>query len=87
MEYPEVAKRLGKNIDIGYYLKTVIGLCAHFINYDDRYQPSSEILLKILKKLKDDNEADEDKVNDGKGSDEDEVSNMKDSLAQKSAEQ
>jgi len=37
MEYPEVAKRLGKNIDIGYYLKTVIGLCAHFINYDDRY--------------------------------------------------
>jgi len=86
MEYPEVAKRLGKNIDIGYYLKTVIGLCAHFINYDDRYQPSSEILLKILKKLKDDNEADKDEVNkdevnDGKGPDEDKVSNMKDFLA------
>ena len=44
-------------------------------------------MLKTLKKLKDDNEADEDEVDDGKGPDEDEISNMKDSLAQKSAEQ
>ena len=71
MEYPEVAKHLGKNIDIGYYLKTVIRLCAHFINYDDRYQLSSESLLEALGK---------------KDLDEDEVSKMRDVLAQKSAE-
>ncbi|CAG8748300.1 20648_t:CDS:2, partial [Rhizophagus irregularis] len=54
MEYPEVVRRLGKKIDISYYLKTVVSLCARFINYDDRHQPSSEIVLGALKKLKDD---------------------------------
>ena len=44
-------------------------------------------MLEALKKLKDDNKADEDEVNDDKGSDEDEISNMKDFLMQKSAEQ
>jgi len=81
MKYPEVVRCLGKNINIDYYLKTVIRLCTCFINYDDRYQPSSEILLEALKKLKDDNEVDEDEVNDSKGPDEDKISNMKDSLA------
>ncbi|CAI2193651.1 7125_t:CDS:2, partial [Funneliformis geosporum] len=50
--YPEVVRRLGKKIDISYYLKTVVGLCARFINYDESFQPSSEIVLKALKKLK-----------------------------------
>ena len=69
MEYPEVVRRLGKKIDISYYLKTVVGLCAWFINYDDRHQPSSEIVLEALKKLKDgkkagDNKADDDRMDE-----------------------
>src|ERR1041385_3061616 len=98
MEYPEVVRRLGKKIDISYYLKTVVGLCARFINYDDRLQPSSEIVLEALKKLKDGNKADDNKADDGgvdednldeedeDKMDEDEVSKIRDALAQKSAE-
>src|ERR1041384_6124576 len=100
MEYPEVVRRLGKKIDISYYLKTVVGLCARFINYDERHQPSSEIVLGVLKKLKDGNKAGDNKADDGgmdkddldedeedeDGMDEDEVSKIRDSLAQKSAE-
>ena len=92
MEYPEVARRLDKKIDINYYLKSVVRLCARFINYDDRYQPSSEIVLKALKKLKDGNKADDneddvnkDEVNENE-MDEDEVSKLRDALVQKSAE-
>ncbi|CAI2189496.1 12734_t:CDS:2, partial [Funneliformis geosporum] len=59
MEYPEVARQLGKKIDISYYLKSVVSLCARFINYDELFQPSSEIVLEVLKKLKDGNKADE----------------------------
>src|ERR1044072_7899191 len=47
MEYPEVGRRLSKKIDISYYLKTVVGLYARFINYDKRHQPSSEIMLGV----------------------------------------
>ncbi|PKY52302.1 DNA/RNA polymerase, partial [Rhizophagus irregularis] len=72
MEYPEVVRRLGKKIDISYYLKTVVGLCARFINYDERHQPSSEIVLGILKKLKDGNKAGDNKADDG-GMDEDDL--------------
>jgi hypothetical protein len=100
MEYPEVVRRLGKKIDISYYLKTVVSLCARFINYDESFQPSSEIVLGALKKLKngnkaDDNEADDDGMNeddldedegDEDEMDEDEVSKIRDALAQKSAE-
>ena len=92
MEYPEVARRLDKKIDINYYLKSVVGLCARFINYDDRYQPSSEIVLKALKKLKDGNKVDDDEDDvdedevDEDEMDEDEVSKLRDALAQKSAE-
>ena len=92
MEYPEVARRLDKKIDINYYLKSVVRLCARFINYDDRYQPSSEIVLKALKKLKDGNKADDDEDDvdedevDEDEMDEDEVSKLRDALAQKSAE-
>ena len=100
MEYPEVARRLDKKIDINYYLKSVVGLCARFINYDDRYQPSSEIVLGALKKFKDGNKVGDNKVDDGgmdednlnkdevdeDEMDEDEVSKLRDALAQKSAE-
>jgi hypothetical protein len=100
MEYPEVVRQLGKKIDISYYLKTVVGLCARFINYDERHQPSSEIVLGVLKKLKDGNKAGDNKADDGgmdeddldvdeedeDEMDEDEVSKIRDALAQKSAE-
>ncbi|CAB4426131.1 unnamed protein product [Rhizophagus irregularis] len=100
MEYPEVVRRLGKKIDISYYLKTVVGLCARFINYDESFQPSSEIVLEALKKLKDANKAGDNKADDGgvdgddldedeedeDEMDEDEVSKIRDVLAQKSAE-
>ena len=90
MEYPEVARRLDKKIDINYYLKSVVGLYARFINYDDRYQPSSEIVLKALKKLKvgandDEDDVDEDEVDEDEMN-EDEISKIRDALAQKSAE-
>ncbi len=100
MEYPEIVRRLDKKIDISYYLKTVISLCAWFINYDERYQPSSKIILGVLKKLKDDNKAGDNKADDGRVDkddlneneededemNEDEVSKVKDALVQKSAE-
>ncbi|CAB4396547.1 unnamed protein product [Rhizophagus irregularis] len=93
MEYPEVVRRLGKKIDISYYLKTVVGLCARFINYDEIHQPSSEIVLEALKKLKDDNVdedvVDEDELDENEEDeevDEDEISKIRDALVQKSAE-
>src|SRR5436190_10894688 len=100
MEYSEVVRRLGKKIDISYYLKTVVSLCARFINYDKIFQPSSEIVLGALKKFKDGNKAGDNKADDGGMDeddldedkededimDEDEVSKIRDSLAQKSAE-
>src|SRR3954453_6137134 len=100
MEYPEVVRQLGKKIDISYYLKTVVSLCARFINYDEIFQPSTEIVLGALKKLKDGNKAGDNKADDGgvdeddldkdemdeDEMDEDEVSKIRDALAQKSAE-
>ena len=100
MEYPEVARHLDKKININYYLKSVVGLCARFINYDERHQPSSEIVLGVLKKLKDGNKAGDNKADDGgmdeddldedeedeDEMDEDDVSKIRDALAQKSAE-
>jgi len=95
MEYPEVARCLEKKVDINYYLKSVVGLCARFINYDNMHQPSSETLLEALKKLKDGNKAGDNKVDeddldedeeDEDELDEDEISKIRDALAQKSAE-
>jgi hypothetical protein len=102
MEYPEVARRLSKKIDISYYLNSVVGLCARFINYDESFQPSYEIVLGALKKLKDGNKArgsdnkvddsvvDEDDLDEDEDDedeiDEDEISKIRDALAQKSAE-
>ncbi|RIA91187.1 hypothetical protein C1645_737265 [Glomus cerebriforme] len=61
-------------------------LCIFYtINYDDRYQPSSEILLEVLKKLKDDNEVDGNEVDENKVNedevDENEVSKIRDALS------
>lgn len=91
MEYVDVVKKFNKKIDIDYYIKSLFGLCARFINYDDRYQPSPESLLKTLNRIK---EAREGRVSDssekspkyGKDLDEEEIANIKDILAQKSAE-
>jgi hypothetical protein len=49
MEYPEVARRLSKKINISYYLNSVVSFCARFINYDERYHPSTETILEALK--------------------------------------
>ncbi|RGB43731.1 DNA polymerase family B-domain-containing protein [Rhizophagus diaphanus] len=57
MEYPKVARQLGKKIDISYYLNSVVSFCACFINYEDIYQLLPEAVLKALKKLKDANKA------------------------------
>src|SRR3954447_3264746 len=94
MEFLEAVRQLGKKIDVSYYLKTVVGLCARFINYDERHQPSSEIVLGVLKKLKDGNKAGDSKADDGRVDeddldkdkededkvDEDEVSKIRDAL-------
>lgn len=42
MEYPDMAKKLNKKIDINYYLKSVVGLCARFINSDKCFEPSTD---------------------------------------------
>ena len=100
MKYSEVVRWLGKKIDISYYLKTVVSLCAWFINYNERYQPSFEIVLRVLKKLKDSNKAGDNKADNGRideddldeseknedEMDEDKVLKIRDALAQKSAE-
>ncbi|CAI2173666.1 13500_t:CDS:2, partial [Funneliformis geosporum] len=57
MEYPEVARQLSKKINISYYLNSVVSLYTRFINYDELFQPPSEIVLGVLKKLKDGNKA------------------------------
>ncbi|GES95226.1 DNA polymerase family B-domain-containing protein [Rhizophagus clarus] len=47
MEFVDVAKELGKELDLyHYYEKTIIGLCARFIMYDKRHEltPSDKIM-------------------------------------------
>ncbi|CAJ0825959.1 9250_t:CDS:2 [Entrophospora sp. SA101] len=91
MEYPDVVKRFNKKINIDYYTKSLFALCAHFINYDDKYQPSPESLAKALdrkkkskeKKLK--NVKDLLQSNDSLSLDEDEIAKIKDEESQKSA--
>ena len=39
MEFPDIAKELNIEIDIGHYLEKTVGLCARFINDNERYQP------------------------------------------------
>src|SRR6266496_3782986 len=41
MEFVDVAKELGKELDLyHYYEKTIIGLCARFIMYEKKYEPT-----------------------------------------------
>ncbi|RHZ57140.1 hypothetical protein Glove_393g50 [Diversispora epigaea] len=42
MEYPDVVKKLNKKIDINYYLKSVVGLCARFINSDECFEAPTD---------------------------------------------
>ncbi|CAB5205981.1 unnamed protein product [Rhizophagus irregularis] len=47
MEFADVAKELGKELDLYHYFeKIIIGLCARFIMYDKKYEPepSSRIM-------------------------------------------
>src|SRR5260363_91608 len=54
MEYPDVAKKLNKKIDINYYLKSVVGLCARFINNSKCFEPQPD--SESLKNITDSNE-------------------------------
>ncbi|RIB08534.1 hypothetical protein C2G38_2211443 [Gigaspora rosea] len=84
MEYRDVVKKFNKKINIDYYIKSLFGLCARFINYDDKYQPSSESLLKVLDRKKKSKEKklkiakDLLQSNDSLSLDEDEIAKIKD---------
>jgi hypothetical protein len=49
MEFVDVAKELGKELDLYHYFeKTIIGLCARFIMYDKKYEPAlSDKIMQI----------------------------------------
>ena len=49
MEYADIAKERNMEIDINYYLGTTVGMCAHFINEDDKYQPPPSHKIMQLK--------------------------------------
>jgi hypothetical protein len=75
MEYPDVVKRFNKKINIDYYTESLFALCARFINYDNKYQPSPESLAKALDRKK---KSKEKKSKNVKDLDEDEIANIKD---------
>ncbi|CAG8618302.1 8379_t:CDS:2 [Ambispora gerdemannii] len=91
MEYPDVVKKFNKKINIDYYIKSLFGLCAHFINYDDKYQPSPESLSKVLDRKKKSKEKklkiakDLLQSNDSLSLDEDEIAKIKDEESQNEA--
>ncbi|CAI2197928.1 9942_t:CDS:2, partial [Funneliformis geosporum] len=49
MEFVDVAKELGKKLDLYHYFeKTIIGLCVRFIMYDKKYEPAlSDKIMQI----------------------------------------
>ncbi|RGB21944.1 DNA polymerase family B-domain-containing protein [Rhizophagus diaphanus] len=49
MEYADIAKEKNMEIDINYYLGTMVGIYAYFINEDDRYQSRSSHKIMQLK--------------------------------------
>ena len=51
MEYVDKAKEFNMEIDINYYLDKTVGMCAWFINEDDRYQPSPSDKIMQIKDL------------------------------------
>ncbi|CAG8627725.1 2116_t:CDS:1, partial [Ambispora gerdemannii] len=91
MEYPNVIKRFNKRINIDYYTKSLFALCAHFINYNDKYQPLSESLAKALDRKKKSKEKKSKNVkdllqsNDSLSLNEDKIANIKDIESQKLA--
>ncbi|CAG8508388.1 2854_t:CDS:2, partial [Diversispora eburnea] len=82
MEYSDVVKRFNKKINIDYYTESLFVLCACFINYDDKYQPSPKSLLKTLDHKKKSKEKISKIV---KELDEDKIGNIKDEELQKLA--
>ncbi|CAG8641640.1 8178_t:CDS:1, partial [Diversispora eburnea] len=91
MEYPDVVKKFNKKINIDYYTESLFALCARFINYDDKYQPSPESLAKALDRKKKSKEKKSKNVkdllqsSDSLSLDEDEIANIKDVESQKLA--
>ncbi|CAG8790432.1 2916_t:CDS:1, partial [Cetraspora pellucida] len=91
IEYPDVVKKFNKKINIDYYIKSLFGLCTHFINYDNKYQLLSESLSKVLdckkkskkKKLKIAKNLLQ--SNNSLSLDEDEIAKIKDEKSQKLA--
>ncbi|RGB25018.1 hypothetical protein C1646_675921 [Rhizophagus diaphanus] len=52
MEFADVAKELGKELDLYHYFKkTIIGLCARFIMYDKKYEPEPSSRIMRIKDL------------------------------------
>src|SRR6266498_4545865 len=50
MEFADMAKELGKELDLYYYFeKTIIGLYAQFIMYNKRYEPPSSNKIMQIK--------------------------------------
>jgi len=49
MEYPEFAKEQNMEININHYLESTLGLCARFINEDEKYQPPSSNKIMHIK--------------------------------------
>ena len=48
MEFANIAKEFNMEIDISYYLKQTVGMCARFINEDDMFQPPpSDKIMEI----------------------------------------
>ncbi|CAG8697038.1 8200_t:CDS:1, partial [Cetraspora pellucida] len=91
MEYLDVVKKFNKKINIDYYIESLFGLCACFINYDDKYQPLPESLSKVLDRKKKSREKklkiakDLLQSNDSLSLDEDEIAKIKDEESQKLA--
>ncbi|GBB85409.1 hypothetical protein RclHR1_11950017 [Rhizophagus clarus] len=52
MEFADVAKELGKELDLYHYFeKTIIGLCAQFIMYHKKYEPQLSSRIMQIKDL------------------------------------
>ncbi|RHZ76253.1 hypothetical protein Glove_199g122 [Diversispora epigaea] len=89
MEYPDVVKKFNKKINIDYYTESLFALCVHFINYDNKYQPSPESLAKALDCKKKSKEKKSQNVkgllqsNVSLSLDENEIANIKDVESQK----
>src|SRR6185312_14690022 len=51
MKFVDVAKDLGRNIDLYHYFEnTITGLCARFIMYDKKYEPlPSDKIMQLIR--------------------------------------